>query len=293
MDPKVGNFDWIVPFSSLVGFFNGVPMKEATVLVLGCGTSTLSKDLLLYSSDFASSATVVSVDNDPGCIAHMRHAHKDLPQMLWFEYDIVECIGDRALKDTFPSGSFGLIVDKGTLDAVLVEGVVYTMLAEVHRFLSQGGVYFVCSIHPAPLLEALLGLEELDLDVQCHNLPVLDSSGGNRSWGTVALCRKRSSSPDRVVNLEKLRLQEESTMNWYFQSVVPLWTPQQLDSLRASFAAAGGTMPYAVAYELIFIGRDDLGYSLELFLGDLEGFAVANYGYLSGEEAMAFLKRMQ
>ena len=82
-------------------------------------------------------------------------------------------------------------------------------------------------------------------------------------------------------------------MNWYFQQVDPLWGPQQLEALRAAFAAAGGPVPYAAAFDLMFDASDNLGYSLELFLGDLEGFSVTQEGLLSGEEALEFLKQMQ
>jgi hypothetical protein len=56
------------------------------------------------------------------------------------------------------NSSFDLIVDKGTLDAVLVEGSVYQMLAIVYNLLTIGGVYLICSLHEQEMISSLLGL---------------------------------------------------------------------------------------------------------------------------------------
>jgi 2-polyprenyl-3-methyl-5-hydroxy-6-metoxy-1,4-benzoquinol methylase len=119
-DPKVGNFDWITDFDDIECFldsrFTGLDHSkkdEIRVLVSGCGTSVLS--IQLADLGFGE---IVSVDNDGECINHMKLLHGDDCRLKWITYDMV----DPASTNNADLGTFNLIVDKGTLDAILVEG---------------------------------------------------------------------------------------------------------------------------------------------------------------------------
>lgn len=119
-DPKVGNFDWITDFDDIESFleprFTGLDhskKEEIRVLVSGCGTSLLS--IQLADLGFGE---IVSVDNDSDCINHMKLLHGNDGRLKWITYDMV----DPASTSASDLGMFNLIVDKGTLDAVLVEG---------------------------------------------------------------------------------------------------------------------------------------------------------------------------
>ena len=125
-DNKIGNFDWITEFNEIEEYlqskFTGLDKIDkcnVRVLVIGCGTSKLS--VQLADSGFGE---VVSVDNDSECISHMKKMHHDDERLKWFTYDIVEPeslqIDGYSTKTTL--GKFDLVVDKGTLDAILVEG---------------------------------------------------------------------------------------------------------------------------------------------------------------------------
>ncbi|XP_064241204.1 EEF1A lysine methyltransferase 4-like, partial [Passer domesticus] len=78
------------------------------ILVLGCGNSALSHDLheLGYTD-------VTSIDFSPACIAAMRARHARCPGLRWAVMDI------RAL--AFPDASFDVVLEKGTLDVLMVE----------------------------------------------------------------------------------------------------------------------------------------------------------------------------
>lgn len=119
-DPKVGNFDWISDFDDIESFlessFTGLDHSkkdQIRVLVSGCGTSVLS--IQLADLGFGE---IVSVDNDSECINHMKLLHGNDCRLKWITYDMVDPECSRASD----LGLFNLIVDKGTLDAILVEG---------------------------------------------------------------------------------------------------------------------------------------------------------------------------
>ncbi len=110
-DPVCGSFDWIVDFEDIRQFltpeFLGVD-PGARLLVVGCGTSTLSERL------HATFPNVVSVDIDERQVDHMRQAHAGKAGMSWVVADLCDARG------AFPiDGVFDVAVDKGTLDALL------------------------------------------------------------------------------------------------------------------------------------------------------------------------------
>jgi 2-polyprenyl-3-methyl-5-hydroxy-6-metoxy-1,4-benzoquinol methylase len=126
---KVGTFDWITEFDDINGFleptFTGlghIAKHDVRVLVAGCGTSVLS--IQLADSGFGE---IVSVDNDSECISHMKNLHHNDQRLQWFTYDMVDP-SSTPLSDELSNndlGLFDMIVDKGTLDAILVEGLFY------------------------------------------------------------------------------------------------------------------------------------------------------------------------
>uniref|UniRef100_A0A8C3Q4N1 EEF1A lysine methyltransferase 4 n=1 Tax=Geospiza parvula TaxID=87175 RepID=A0A8C3Q4N1_GEOPR len=110
------------------------------ILVLGCGNSALSHDLhkLGYTD-------VTSIDFSAACIAAMRARYARCPGLRWAVMDI------RAL--AFPDASLDVVLEKGTLDVLLVEetdpwhvspqaaAAMHRVLAEVSRVLRPGGCF--------------------------------------------------------------------------------------------------------------------------------------------------------
>ncbi|XP_072200564.1 EEF1A lysine methyltransferase 4 [Excalfactoria chinensis] len=108
------------------------------ILVLGCGTSALSYELheLGYPD-------VTSIDFSPACVEAMRSRYAHCPDLRWAVMDM------RSL--TFPDASFDVVLEKGTLDVLLVEeadpwhvsprgaAAMHRVLAEVSRVLRPGG----------------------------------------------------------------------------------------------------------------------------------------------------------
>ncbi|NXG65780.1 EFMT4 methyltransferase, partial [Hemiprocne comata] len=95
----------------------------------GCGNSALSHDLheLGYTD-------VTSIDFSPACIAAMRARYAHCPGLRWAVMDI------RAL--AFPDATFDLVLEKGTLDVLMVEetdpwNVSPQATASMHRVLAE------------------------------------------------------------------------------------------------------------------------------------------------------------
>ncbi|KAM9583147.1 EEF1A lysine methyltransferase 4 [Trichechus inunguis] len=131
-------YEWFGDFSSFRALLEPELRPEDRILVLGCGNSALSYELFLGGFP-----DVTSVDYSSVVVAAMRARYAHVPKLRWETMDV------RALG--FPSGSFDVVLEKGTLDALLAgerdpwtvssEGV-HTMdqvLSEVSRVLVPGG----------------------------------------------------------------------------------------------------------------------------------------------------------
>lgn len=116
----------------------------ARILVLGCGTSSLSEQLQ------SRGMSVTSVDYAPSCISYMQSLH---PDMDWRVADI------REMHDTFScEPPFDAIIDKATLDALWSDGGspwapdevvlrdVQMAMSEAHRLLRPGGLFMSISL---------------------------------------------------------------------------------------------------------------------------------------------------
>ncbi len=77
----------------------GTPRDALSVLVVGCGNSSLSADM--HGAGFTN---VVSIDFSEGVIGRMRAQHTARPSLRW------EVMDAKAM--TFPDGTFDLVVDK-------------------------------------------------------------------------------------------------------------------------------------------------------------------------------------
>jgi ubiquinone/menaquinone biosynthesis C-methylase UbiE len=105
-------------------------------LVLGCGNSPMSQEML--ESGFP---TVVSIDISPSVIAQLQEKHQNQPRLEWYMMDCT--------KMSFPDASFDLVVDKGTIDALMCgdnsdEKIASTM-KEIFRLLTNRGHFIVAT----------------------------------------------------------------------------------------------------------------------------------------------------
>lgn len=236
---KIGTFEWIISdFSSLVPLFDVYvnrlntlnPMhtkKQQRVLVIGCGTSELSQQLFQYGFE-----NIDSLDNDIDCINHMKQTYvSSHPQLHWFHYDLISREGID--KSYFASCKrYDWIIDKGTFDAIHVEGITTPMLEEVVRLLTpDSGLYFLCSINPQAYLQSLFTLPSLSsvLDCNFHSVGSTDLQNSTSSSYCVMVGRRVGNVGVNSVYL----IDEEQQMDRiYFQQSHPLLSHDSCEILR-------------------------------------------------------------
>lgn len=315
---KFGQYEWIADWAELrrsveewrelsmgLGQGHGHGSTEAgghgglRALVIGCGTSALSCNLAALGFF----AAVVSVDNDAGCIEHMQRQYAGHGLLHWHVYDLVERTGSEAFFSEHQS--FDLIVDKGTFDAILVEGVSYPMLCEVHRLLKPDtGCYLLYSIHSHELLLPLFGSPAVGMDVvKMDQLGpgVADFEGGpSGGRGSLLLCRKTA---DQSLDPQALAAHEKEVMDFFYQEEQPLLTQEDLERAQAAFRLeldsrrdrlgwTSDSLPLDAAHRIVFFD-EALGYSLEMFCSDLRAFPLRAEGLISLPELIAFVSAMQ
>ncbi len=258
------------------------------------GTSLLSYDLV----EKKGYRNILSIDNDIDCINYMREKYQDNIHLNWMVYDMV----DNSNNSTILSDkSYDLIIDKGTLDAILVEGLVCTMLHDIHRILNVGGVYFICSLHSSTFLASLLEIEELDFKVTYYECKSMKNQGN--IIGTIAICEKKN---DNIINIENLKKNEIFNMDKHFQEDNPFLTYELQEQISNEFYSYYSqtnphpidnvdivVVPIEIAYKLMFTENDRLYYSFELFLEDLNSFDYASKDVLSLKEAIEFIRVKQ
>ncbi|XP_010892908.1 EEF1A lysine methyltransferase 4 [Esox lucius] len=133
------SFEWFGDFSKFQHLLEQHVKKEDDILILGCGNSSMSSDM--YDAGYLS---ITNIDYSSVCIDTMsaRHLAK-CPGMTWHQMD--------ARKLSFPDASYDVVLEKGTLDAMLVEEkdpwnvsqdtacLIDQVLKEICRVLKPGG----------------------------------------------------------------------------------------------------------------------------------------------------------
>ena len=137
-------YDWLVTFDQMKNSLLKHLKSSDRILMLGCGNSTLSGDL--YDAGYKN---IVNMDYSPIVIDRMREKYADRSEMTWEVMDMKDL--------TFESNSFDIVLDKGSLDALMVdEGDVWNpeesviididkVLQGVSRVLVPGGKYLQIS----------------------------------------------------------------------------------------------------------------------------------------------------
>jgi SAM-dependent methyltransferase len=295
MDEVVGQFDWIVDFNFMKQYFGesytGVgDFSSAHVLVVGCGTSTLSHAI----STELNAAMVLSIDNDEKCISYMQEKHAGDHRMKWAVFDMIE----DALKgnsELMKEKSFDIVVDKGSLDAMLVEGSIANLLLEVYRVLKEGGVYFLCSLHAPSLLRELMCSPPLGYEVlfPASTPDELESQDINGRYQTIALCRKEG--PHRVLNVEEMVDTEDRVMDAFYQMACPFLTAEKRAEIETFFheESKNGSVPLTNFHSFVFRGDMMLDYTFELFLEDILDSQLTCPDEITFDEAIIFLSSKQ
>ena len=144
--------EWLMPYEGEFGNrlkdgLSRIP-RNAPLLELGCGTSSLARSLHddlgfrnITCIDISRQA-IMAAQKDATALAGVRFEYGDARQM------------------SFEKESFGACIDKGTLDAICCgEGFDYEarrVTMEVFRVLAPGGVWLVLSLMPPSVMLPLI-----------------------------------------------------------------------------------------------------------------------------------------
>ena len=109
-------YEWLESFATLKDHILEYIRPEDSILVIGCGSSSLSSDL--YNAGFCN---VTSLDYSEVVINNLKDIHSAVrPEMCWV------CADMRELQSTFPErtadkNAFDVVIDKAGMDALLTD----------------------------------------------------------------------------------------------------------------------------------------------------------------------------
>lgn len=165
-------YDWLCNFETLEPSLRRLLCDNynASILVIGCGNSTFSAKL--YDSGFRN---ITNIDFAASVIEHMAAKNSSRPEMKWLTMNMLNM-------DAFASGTFDIVIGKGSLDALqtTVKDVwcptedcrkqAYIFLQEIRRVLKLvGGVFYSVSFEqPHFRTKFLMGCTE-KFETDPHN----------------------------------------------------------------------------------------------------------------------------
>ncbi|XP_075991891.1 eEF1A lysine and N-terminal methyltransferase homolog [Anticarsia gemmatalis] len=148
---KRGNkaFEWYGEYLELCGQLHKYIKQKDAILITGCGNSSLSADL--YDVGYQN---ITNIDVSEVVIKQMNsiNAHRTSMKFLCMD----------ALKTTFNNDEFNVVLDKGTLDALMPDDAEETKqtidkyFSEIKRVLKLGGRFVCISLLQSHILSKLL-----------------------------------------------------------------------------------------------------------------------------------------
>lgn len=293
---KIGSFEWIASYEevryciedarSRLLSLSTVPSPMFEVMEIGCGTSSVSKQLVEEYPDMY----ITAVDYDDGIIEFMKEQTSH-PLITFQLLDLTSQIDVQSM----PAQQFNLIIDKGTFDAILVEGSASDLLFSLHHLLhKQRGLYLVFSIHNVDFLSRYFSIPESLF----HTVRLESLQRGEKELHA-SVCLLSPSSLTVSFNPETFLTAEQALLQQIYQHETPLLTADERERIRGAFLCQSlskqddPVLPLPLAYSTLI--DPALEYSYELFLEDLGKMKPARRlaEALSLSEALYFLEQMQ
>ncbi|XP_046388750.1 EEF1A lysine methyltransferase 4-like [Ischnura elegans] len=134
---KEDSYDWFKSYDAFKHLIKACVSSDDRILMLGCGNSKLSE--LMYEDGYRN---IVNVDYSEVVINRMKEKCMNMAGMTWEVMDI------RSM--SYSDESFDIVIEKGTLDAMLVDdspwhiseensALIDTILTQVSRILKDQG----------------------------------------------------------------------------------------------------------------------------------------------------------
>lgn len=161
-------YDWIGAYDRFQEFIEAAATRVGggrgvAILDLGCGNARLSEDM--YDDGFLN---ITAVDISQTAISMMQERNADRrPGIRW--------VVGNAFDLDFEAGTFDLVIDKSTMDALSCEDGkanqnMVKLTSEVARVLRPGGAYLVFSA--TEMASRSLQLPHLDFDTEIKDVPM-------------------------------------------------------------------------------------------------------------------------
>ncbi|XP_045549578.1 endothelin converting enzyme 2a isoform X1 [Salmo salar] len=195
------SFEWFGDFSKFQHLLQRHVMKDDAILVLGCGNSSMSSDM--YDAGYHS---ITNIDYSSVCIHTMSARHDaTCPGMTWHQMD--------ARQLSFTDASYDVVLEKGTLDAMLVEEkdpwkvssetacLIDQVLREISRVLKPGGRFLSVTFAQPHFRKRLYARHDYCWSVRTH------SYGDGFQYFLYVLTKGEELSPEDA-GLERRLLEE-------------------------------------------------------------------------------------
>lgn len=148
---KRGNkaFEWYGEYLELCGQLNKYIKTKDSILITGCGNSSLSADL--YDVGYVN---ITNVDVSEVVIKQMKNVNKARTNMKFMCMD--------ATRMSFEDEAFNVVLDKGTLDALMPDAteetnaIIDKYFSEIKRVLKLGGRFVCISLLQSHILAKLM-----------------------------------------------------------------------------------------------------------------------------------------
>jgi ubiquinone/menaquinone biosynthesis C-methylase UbiE len=138
-----GSYEWFKGYKAFQHIIKKYFKSGDRLLNVGCGNSDLSAEIY----DDNEGLNIVNIDYSEVCIQKMTEKNKERTNMQWLTMDMFDM-------KAFEDGSFDIVLDKGTMDAILtvqkspwtlepeLEEKVTKLVNECYRVCKPGG-YFI------------------------------------------------------------------------------------------------------------------------------------------------------
>jgi len=164
---KEDNFEWCKSYGDFKDLMHKHVQKSDRILMLGCGNSSLSEDM--YNDGYRN---IVNIDFSQVVIEKMKRKCQDLIGMQWMMMDITDM--------TFAPGSFDVVIEKATLDALLVEekdvwspseesrNMMHRVLLQVSQIVKEGGHFISVTFSQPHFRKPFLAKSQYDWSISMH-----------------------------------------------------------------------------------------------------------------------------
>ncbi|XP_026168459.1 EEF1A lysine methyltransferase 4 [Mastacembelus armatus] len=193
-------YDWLGSFSKIKHLLEQHIKKDESILMLGCGNSSLSGDM--YSAGYHS---ITNIDYSSVCINTMSARYSNCPGMTWHQMDVCQLC--------FSDASFDVVLEKATLDAIMVEektpwevypqtaSIIHRALTEISRCLRPGGRFVSVTFAQPFFRKRLYARTEYNWSIKHY------SYGEGFQYFVYVMTKGEKLSPDDVA-LEKKLLED-------------------------------------------------------------------------------------